>query len=163
MTEQIDSKLLRKVAGAFATGVTVVTTLRDDGTVHGMTANSFVSLSLDPPLVAFSIRTEGQMTKYLQVGKAVGISILSDRQQAISNQFAGYGDDEVVIEMESRMNGAHTIKDCLAWYATIVKDIIPVGDHFMIICEVQYLHRAEEGKPLLYFSGYKTINAESLA
>lgn len=159
MTKQIDPKQLRNVAGAFATGVTVVTVLRDDGSVHGMTANSFVSLSLGPPLVAFSVRVEGKMAKHLEVGKAVGISILSDQQKAVSNQFAGYGDDEAVIDMETRPNGARTIKGSLAWYATIIQDIITVGDHFMIICQVEDLHRAEQGSPLLYFSGYKTISS----
>ena len=157
MTNQIDPKQLRNVAGAFATGVTIVTALRNDGSVHGMTANSFVSLSLDPPLVAFSVREQGRILQYLEFGKAVGISILSDQQEAISNQFAGYGDDELVIEMESHANGAQTIKHALAWYATSIEDIIPVGDHSMIICRVQDLDRSEHGSPLLYFSGYKTI------
>ena len=157
MSNPIDSKLLRKVAGAFATGVTIVTVLKDDGSVHGMTANSFVSLSLDPPLVAFSVREEGRMVQYLSVGKAIGISILSDQQEAISNQFAGRPNDKLVIEMERHDNGARTIKACLAWYATTIKNIIPVGDHLMVICQVEELERAEQGSPLLYYSGYRTI------
>ncbi len=157
MTSPIDAKRLRKVAGTFATGVTIVTVLKNDGSVHGMTANSFVSLSLDSPLVAFSVREEGRMMQYLAIGKAIGISILSDQQEAISNQFAGRPDDQLVIEMENQQNGARTIKDCLAWYATTIQSMIPVGDHVMIICRVEELDRAEQGAPLLYYSGYRTI------
>lgn len=153
----MDSKKLRAVAGAFATGITVVTVERADGSVHGMTANSFLSVSLDPPLVAFSIREKGSMMPHIKKGKSVGISILSDQQEMVSNQFAGRNQEAIEIAMTQKPTGSHVIDHSLAWYCTTIKDIIPAGDHFLILCEVIDLDRAEAGSPLLYYSGYQTI------
>lgn len=157
MNTTIDSKKLRNVAGAFATGITVVTTEREDGSIHGMTANSFLSVSLNPPLVAFSVKETGSMAKYLKVGKKVGISILADDQEVVSNQFAGWNDPPVAIEMDVHHNGVQTVKNCLAWYCTEIAQIIPAGDHHLVLCSVTDLNRSEKGKPLLYFAGYKSV------
>lgn len=157
MQSTFDNKTLRNVAGAFATGITVVTTTKEDGSIHGMTANSFLSVSLDPPLVAFSVREQGSMMKYLKKGKAVSISILSEEQEPVSNQFAGRNEPSFEVQFEKHQEGVPTIKDSLAWYNTKVKNIIPAGDHFLILCQVTNLHRAENGSPLLYYSGYKSI------
>jgi len=153
----IDSKKLRKVAGAFATGITVVTVEKTDGTVKGMTANSFLSVSLSPPLVSFSIQENGSMIPHLQIGKAIGISILSDQQQAVSDQFAGRNNSPIEIRMTQPTAGVHIIKDCLAWYSTTVQSILAVGDHLLIVCRVVDLDRVENGSPLLYYSGYQKI------
>lgn len=157
MHKQIDSKKLRKVAGAFATGITVVTVEKTDGTVQGMTANSFLSVSLSPPLVTFTIRENGSMLPYLKVGKEVGISILSDQQQAVSNQFAGWNNPPIKVSMTQPTEGIHIIKDCLAWYSTTIQSILSLGDHLLIVCKVVDLDRAEDRGPLLYYSGYQTI------
>lgn len=157
MNTTIDSKKLRNVAGAFATGITVVTTKKEDGSIHGMTANSFLSVSLNPPLVAFSVKEIGSMVRYLKEGKKVGISILSEQQEIVSNQFAGWNDPPIEIEMDIHNNGIHTIKNCLAWYCTEIKSIIPAGDHYLVLCKVLDLDRSEEKKPLLYYSGYKSV------
>ena len=87
MTNTIDGKRLRQVAGAFATGVTVITTENEMGGVQGMTASSFVSVSLDPPLVSFCVKEDGKLLPLLKDNKPVGISILSAQQKEISNQF----------------------------------------------------------------------------
>ena len=161
MNKQIDSKKLRRVAGAFATGVTVVTVEKADKTVQGMTANSFLSVSLAPPLVAFSIRENGSLVPYLEIGKAVGISILSDQQQAISNQFAGLNNPPIEISMRQPSDGIHIIEDCLAWYNTIVQRIIPAGDHLLVLCKVVDLDRAADKNPLLYYGGYQKIRIKN--
>ena len=157
MEKMIDPKKLRKVAGAFATGVTVVTTAREDGSIHGMTANSFLSVSLAPPLVAFSVRNEGSLMKHLALDKPLGISILSDQQEGISNQFAGQNDSAIEVQFEQHSNGISTIKDCMAWYCTKIHQILPAGDHYLILCEVLDLDRLEHANPLLYYSGYQTL------
>lgn len=151
----MDSKKLRQVAGAFATGITIVTVQKTDGIVHGMTANSFVSISLDPPLVAFSVKETGSMVPHLAVGKKIGISILSDQQEAVSNQFAGWNDPPIVVSMEQHSLGVQTVKDCLAWYCTEIERIIEAGDHLLILCRVLDLERSEGGQPLLYYAGYQ--------
>ncbi|MEO1518235.1 MAG: flavin reductase family protein [Bacteroidota bacterium] len=158
MENTIDAKKLRTVAGAFATGVTVVTTTREDGSIHGMTANSFLSVSLSPPLVAFSVREQGSLMAHLEVGKAVGISILSEEQEAISNRFAGREMPPMDIPFEQHPNGASTIRGSLAWYSTEVQQLIPAGDHILVLCLVADLDRpAGVSSPLLYYSGYKSL------
>ena len=157
MNSVIDPNKLRKVAGAFATGIAVVTVEKTDGAVQGMTANSFLSVSLNPPLVAFSIREQGSMVAHLKEGKAIGISILSDQQEAISNQFAGRNTPPIEVQLAQPSKGVHIVKDCLAWYSTTIQSIILAGDHLLILCNVIDLDRMENGRPLLYYAGYQKI------
>ncbi len=158
-TIKIDGKKLRQAAGAFPTGVTIITTEKEDGSVHGMTASSFLSVSLDPALVSFCVKENAAIFPLLEVGKTVGISILEATQQHISNQFAGFNKEEIAVPMTKVTAGATVINKALAWYSTTVHQIIPAGDHFLILCEVMDLGRAEDGNPLVYWSGYRTITS----
>lgn len=153
---KIDGKKLRQVAGAFPTGVTIVTTEKADGSIHGMTASSFLSVSLDPALVSFCVKENAAIFPMLSIGKKVGISILAATQQQVSNQFAGINKAEIEVPMLKK-TGATVIANALAWYSTEIHQIIPAGDHFLILCEVKDLERAAEGNPLVYWSGYRTI------
>lgn len=156
ITNKIDTAKLRQVAGAFATGITVVTTLDKNREVQGMTANSFLSVSLDPPLVLFSVQEGTAILENLPVGKAVGISILSDAQLDVSNQFAGLNKEAIEVAITEK-SGASVINGALAWYSTKVQQVIPAGDHSLILCEVLDLDRAGEGEPILFYSGYRKI------
>lgn len=155
---KIDGKKLRQVAGAFPTGVTIVTTEKADGSIHGMTASSFLSVSLDPALVSFCVKEDAAIFSMLSVGKTVGISILAANQTQVSNQFAGFNKEEIEVPMIKKKAGVLVIVEALAWYSTVVHQIIPVGDHFLILCEVKELDRAAAGNPLVYWSGYRTIS-----
>lgn len=155
--DKIDGKKLRQVAGAFVTGVTVITTENKNGDVQGMTASSFVSVSLDPPLVSFCVKEDGNLLPLLKDGKLVGISILSIQQKEISNQFAGINIEEIVVPMKKITNGVSVIENALAWYSTEVYMIIPTGDHFTVYCRVLDLNRVEKGEPLVYWSGYRGV------
>lgn len=158
MTNSFDPKKLRNVAGAFATGVSVITINRENGDIHGMTANSFLSVSLDPALVAFSVKKSGSLMNHLSKGKAVSISILTEDQINISNQFAGQNKSPIDIKFKVHQNAPSTIENCLAWYTTVVQEIISAGDHYLIMCQINDLKRNEtDAKPLLYYSGYKSI------
>ena len=152
----IDAKKLRKVAGAFATGVAVVTVEKPDRTIQGMTINSFLSVSLDPPLVLFSVQIGASISEHLTKGQFIGISILTEEQKELSDQFAGRAqqDNEVNFVKKEKV---HIIDKALAWYATSIREIIPAGDHWLILCEVLALERAPNGQPLLYYSGYHSI------
>jgi len=153
---KIDGKKLRKVAGAFPTGVTIVTTENEDGDIHGMTASSFLSVSLDPALVSFCVKEDATIFSLLKVGKTVGISILSSGQQDVSNQFAGLNKEDIEVPMESPVVGTSVVSGALAWYSTEITQIVTVGDHYLILCEVKALERVSEGEPLVYWSGYRT-------
>lgn len=154
--EKIDGKKLRKVAGAFPTGVTIVTTENPDGNIQGMTASSFLSVSLDPPLVSFCVKEDASIYSLLSVGKTVGISILSSAQKHVSNQFAGLNKEDMEVPMEKFATDVSVVTGALAWYGTEVRQIIPVGDHYMILCEVKALERVSMDQPLVYWSGYRT-------
>ena len=159
---KIDSKILRQVAGAFPTGVTIITTEKEDGNTHGMTASSFLSVSLDPALVSFCVKENAAIFPLLKVGKVIGISILEASQKDISNQFAGFSKEEIEVPMSKKATGASIIDNALAWYSTTVQQIIAAGDHFLILCEIQDLGRTEEGQPLVYWSGYRTTSNPAL-
>ena len=152
MKKEITTAELKKAAGGFATGVTIITSKEDDGTIVGITASSFVSVSFYPPLVSFFVDNNAKFLKKLQTGVAFGISILSADQQKESNHFAGYPNPEYQIIFDES-EGFPLIQNPLAWYITKAIQIIPTGDHHMALCSVKKLGRNEEKLPLLYFSG----------
>lgn len=154
ISNKIDSSVLRNVAGAFATGVTVITVEHEDQ-ILGMTANSFVSISLDPPLVMFSVRNEAQILEAIAVGKSIGINILQDSQKDLSDHFAGMSSTDVNPTFQT-IHNAKILNHSLAYYCCTVDQIIPCGDHQLILCAIQECQR-NEGKPLLYYSGYATL------
>jgi len=157
MIKKIEPQTLKHVAGGFATGITIVTIEDDKAEMYGMTANSFLSVSLDPPLVLFSVQNDASFLKHCASKKKVGISILSQNQKAISDQFAGLNKEDIEVSFVSK-NKCHTLKNCLAWYETIIVQIIPAGDHQLMLCEVLDLGRDEKAKPLLYYSGYNKLS-----
>lgn len=152
MKKEITTEDLKKAAGGFATGVTIITSKEADGSIVGMTASSFVSVSFDPPLVSFFVDNNATFVKRLQTGATFGISILSSDQQKGSNHFAGYPDPEHQIVLEES-EGFPLIQDPLAWYIAKAIQIIPTGDHHMALCSVEKLGRNDKKSPLLYFSG----------
>src|SRR3712207_6041733 len=87
-TPEIDPRHFRATMGRFATGVTVVTVGHAEHP-HGMTANAFLSISLDPPLVLISVDQRARMNQHLGMGVRYGVNVLSEQQEAISRHFAG--------------------------------------------------------------------------
>ena len=87
-TPEIDPRHFRATMGRFATGVTVVTVGYGEHP-HGMTANAFMSISLDPPLVLISVGQRARMNQHLELGVRYGVNVLSEQQEAISRHFAG--------------------------------------------------------------------------
>lgn len=152
----------RHVLGQFATGVTVVTAERAAGLVHGMTANSFTSVSLKPLLILICVAHEAQLLSLIQKQKRFGVSILKENQQAISEYFAQTVEDA---EIEKRLGiryrwtetGIPLLEDALAHLACNVVSEHSVGDHTIFIGEVESLD-VNEGRPLLYLRGsYRTL------
>ena len=153
-----DKKKLKEVAGSFPTGVTVVSVKKPMGGTHGMTASSFLSLSLNPPMVLFSVKNENEIIKYIKKGRELGISILSEDMIDESNHFANiklmkkppvfYNKDEIKI-----------LKGSIAWYSVEVNKIYNEGDHKIIICEIKNLGIKSKKNPLLYYRGYSKIIA----
>ena len=153
----IDAKKLRTVAGCFATGVSIVSVINPAGEVHGMTASSFLSVSLDPPLVLFSLMNQNQMAGYLKVGDPLGISILTQEMEEVSNHFAKITSLNPPPEFVNK-EAAPVLEDAHAWYSTRVEQLIPAGDHILVLCKVIDLAASPEKNPLIYYQGYKKIS-----
>jgi flavin reductase (DIM6/NTAB) family NADH-FMN oxidoreductase RutF len=143
----------RKICGQFATGVAVITTSHNEQH-YGFTANSFTSVSLDPPIVLFCLKTESETNKAFHGSKRFAINILSDKQEAVSNTFASSKNSQEVRfeQVELLSNSVPVIKGGLGY---LVGDIIKyeeVGDHIVYYGQVTEGQHSE-GSPLLYAKG----------
>ncbi|MCB0008625.1 MAG: flavin reductase [Anaerolineales bacterium] len=148
----IDSREFRNCCGRFATGITIVTT-ELEGQRHGMTANGFMSVSLEPPTVLVSVGKRARAHDLLAQSGRYGISILRETQQPLSNHFAGYPVEGIEIPWEE-LGGVPVIGGTLAQFSVRIMDAHEVGDHTLFIAEVVEMNY-DEGKPLLYYySGY---------
>ena len=140
----------RNTLGRFATGVTIVTAL-EHGKPHGMTANAFVSVSLDPPLVLISIDNRSHMHRLLSLGGTVGVSVLAEDQRALSDHFAGRTVEGVRVRFVTRA-GAMLVEGAIACFVVRVKDVYPAGDHTLYLGTVEYFEHSND-RPLLFYDG----------
>lgn len=141
---------LRNAFGRFATGVTVVTALENQR-AHGMTANAFVSVSLDPPLVLISLHNRSHMHQILPATWRFGISVLAEDQRALSDHFAGRAAESAQIHFISRA-GAALLEGAVAHFVVKVADVYAAGDHTLYIGMVEYFESRDD-KPLLFYAG----------
>ncbi len=146
---EIDVQLFRQTLGRFATGVTVITIAHDEH-AHGMTANAFMSVSLQPPLVLISVGQHAHMYKRLAVGARYGVSMLSDDQEALSRHFGGRPMDGLEIAFVWE-NGVPLLKGAIAHLVARVVDVHPAGDHTLFIGQAEYV-QVRQGSPLLFYA-----------
>ena len=148
----------RRTMGAFATGVTVLTTQSNEQ-IHGMTANAFMSVSLSPPLVVISLDRRAKLCGMLHQGMRYGVSVLGEGQRALSDLFAGRTKDDtepqfVVVRETPLVDGA------LAHVVARVVRSYWGGDHSLFLGQVEYA-RYGEGAPLLFHGGrYERLGRE---
>jgi flavin reductase (DIM6/NTAB) family NADH-FMN oxidoreductase RutF len=154
----IDQRRFRDALGTFATGVTIVSTRHED-LVHGMTANGFMSVSLEPALVVVSIASGARMHDILLRAGRYGVSVLSREQEAVSRHFAGRPQGEVRLV---EAGGVPLVEGALTHVVASVVDAHPAGDHTLFIGEVlEFQHRP--GEPLIFHSGtYRRLIASPL-
>lgn len=160
-SQPIDPADFRRALSEFATGVTVITVQRGE-IMHGMTANTFTSLSLDPPLVLFCVGKEARMARLLEGADGFAINVLSADQERISNHFAGRNrpeHDEFAILRRGPL--APLIPGSLVSLSCSYECQHEGGDHWIIVGRVQQIHRPDSGvprPPLIFFrSRYSTI------
>jgi flavin reductase (DIM6/NTAB) family NADH-FMN oxidoreductase RutF len=146
----MDDRLFRNAMGKFATGVTVITT-ELNGDIHGMTANAFMSVSLNPKLVLVSIGEKAKMLEKIQQSKKYAVNILSQDQKVLSMNFAGQLEKPVDVQFEE-LGGLPVIKDALAQISCQVVNEVQAGDHTLFIGEVTDIKITEQD-PLLFFGG----------
>jgi flavin reductase (DIM6/NTAB) family NADH-FMN oxidoreductase RutF len=154
----------RQALGQFATGVTVVSVEYEPGKIHGMTANSFTSVSLNPFLVLVCVDHRALMLPFLHEQKRFGVSVLKEHQQAISEFFAQPGQNE---DVEDRLNirfrrspsGVPMLDGTLAQLSCNVAASYVSGDHTIFLGQVETVD-ISEGRPLLFFRGRYTQISE---
>jgi flavin reductase (DIM6/NTAB) family NADH-FMN oxidoreductase RutF len=155
--EVVDSAMLRRAFGSFATGVTVVTVGGE--TPHGMTANSFTSVSLDPPLVLVCVDRGALMHKVLADVGSFAVSILAAHQEAAARHFAnqwrplGLAQFDKVDWRPGRRTGAPLINGALAHFECELWRTYDGGDHTIFIGNLVSLDRAPGQEALLFFQG----------
>ncbi len=158
----LDPQAFRVALGCFATGITVVTAVAPSGELLGITANSFNSVSLDPPLVLFSLHRAAYSLGAFTDGGYFAVNILAEKQQELSIRFArALGDKWKGIDYEIWDTGAPILKGCLAAFECRTRALYDGGDHVIFLGEVLRLRCAVDGQPLLYFKGrYRGLTEE---
>jgi flavin reductase (DIM6/NTAB) family NADH-FMN oxidoreductase RutF/pimeloyl-ACP methyl ester carboxylesterase len=135
--QTIDPKALRRALGAFATGVTVVATMQDDGTPRGFTANSFTSVSLDPPLVLVCVAKTASGYGIFSEAARFSISVLAMDQREVSALFASKAADKFERASWRRSAGGNPIiEGAAAWFDCRAHSVVDAGDHAVLIGRV---------------------------
>nr|WP_321979968.1 flavin reductase family protein [uncultured Cohaesibacter sp.] len=149
----IEATEFRKALGRFATGIAIVTTMDDRDAPMGLTVNSFNSVSLDPPLVLWSLdKSSNQMDAFCNSG-FYGVSILAHDQQMASNLFAAMAEDRFEkVQWSAGQTGAPLIDGALARIDCKTEQIIEGGDHVILLGRVVDI-AVSEGDPLVYYGG----------
>jgi flavin reductase (DIM6/NTAB) family NADH-FMN oxidoreductase RutF len=157
----------RKAMGGFATGVTIIT-LDLDGEVHGMTANAFASVSLDPPLVLVCVSEQAATHAHLHARKRFGINVLAAGQRSISDYYARaerdreHAEEEAGARFDRTGKGTPILRGGVAYLECKLQTAHPAGDHTIFIAEVEDVV-VREGEPLLFFRGKYRAIGEDLA
>lgn len=149
----IEPRALRNAFGRFATGVTVVTTRGPGGKPEGMTANSFASVSLDPPLLLWCIREQAASRPAFDAATHFAVHVLRASQRPLAERFARPSPDKFAgLEWAEGKGGAPLIQGCLARFQCAVEARHPGGDHTIMVGRVLAMEE-EPGEPLLYIAG----------
>ena len=148
-----DSRELRNALGRFPTGVTVITTRAPDGKREGLTANSFAALSLDPPLVLWSIvRKSASLPGFLASGH-FAINVLASDQSHLSHRFATPNTDKFDgVEVRDGFGGSPLLPGTLASFECSTEQAIEGGDHLLFVGRVHRI-RYRHGEPLIFNAG----------
>lgn len=145
---------LRNAMGRFATGVCVITTMTEDQRPVGMTANSFSSVSLDPPLVLWNLQNGSDVFDEFATPKHFAINVLASSQEDLSNIYAKKGDHLMEAEhFSSGQYGSPVVHDALVTFECELETTYAGGDHLIVIGRVLNVQSGTEGEPLLFFSG----------
>lgn len=149
----MDTQAFRSALGKFATGVAIATTVDADGNYYGLTINSFNSVSLNPPLVLFSIDKSARVFQQFSACRAFGISILSTAQENLSNHFAFLQKENFSsVQTYQLQTGVPLIQESLSAFDCELFAAHEGGDHMILIGKVVEFV-SQEGNPLLYYNG----------
>ena len=154
VSDSIDSAVFRRVLGHYATGVVVVAAIVD-GQPSGLAVNSFTSVSLDPPLVAFCAAGASTTWPRMRRSGSFAVSVLGREQEEVCRLFARKGVDRFAgTDWETSPGGHPVLGDAMAWLDISAEQIIAAGDHELVLGRITALGAADgEPAPLLFFRG----------
>ncbi|RKQ38026.1 flavin reductase family protein [Oceanobacillus halophilus] len=152
----MDDKKFREAMGKFATGVTVILT-EEDGVVHGMTANAFMSVSLHPKLVTISIGEKTRILSKVKKSKEFTVNILASHQEELSRVFSGSLKDEWEMDFD-RIDGKPALPGSIAQIACEVVSEYVEGDHTLFIGRVREVQLEEEDPLIFYNRKYRSLS-----
>jgi len=160
----VEPALFRQLLGCFPTGVAVITTRTPEGEPAGLTCNSFSSVSLEPPLVLFSLRKASRLLATFAQAEGFAINILSAQQDALSARFASSKVERKFEGVAWRPGqlGMPLIDDCLASFECSVFARHEAGDHVVCIGEVRHMGAGAADQALVFYKGAYMMLAESL-
>jgi flavin reductase (DIM6/NTAB) family NADH-FMN oxidoreductase RutF len=149
----LDPRDFRNALGTFATGVTIITAMADDGKPYGLTCNSFASVSINPPLVLWSLGMYSQGLPVFQNASHFAVNVLGASQQALATKFAKSSVDRFEgVDWKGGLGGAPLLTDCVAWFQCRAASRYYGGDHVIFLGAVEaYAYNRKE--PLLFVRG----------
>lgn len=146
-----EAKRLRMAFSAFATGVTIVTTTAPDATLVGLTVNSFSSLSMSPPLLAWSLFVDSRYRSAFQAADCFTVNVLSHRQASLAQRFAKPTENRFDGVAKRRLDGGGIVLDeSMAWFHCRREHSLYLGDHIMFVGRVVEFHE-ESASPLIFW------------
>ena len=158
-----DPRDFRQALGMFATGVTIVTARGEDGSLVGMTANSFNSVSLQPPMVLWSLARTARSRPVFEQATHWNVHILSIEQESLSNRFARAGEDKFSgLSLDVGTTQAPLLPGCSARFQCKTAFCYDGGDHLILVGEVLAYDRSDKA-PLLYLTGGYALAAPKAA
>ncbi len=157
----MDSRVFRSQLGTFATGVCVITATDDKGDAFGMTINSFCSVSLEPPLVMWSIGHSSECFSDFSNTDQYTVNILREDQKDLSKRYSTKGDHGLKDgDWQVGESGCPVLSQCLTRFECDIETRIEAGDHTILIGRVLSSASVSEGDPLVFFGGrYASLEA----
>lgn len=157
-SRSVDPVAFREVLGAFASGITVVAAVAEDGRPAGLSCQSFASLSLDPPLVLLCVGKGSSSWPRVRAAGRFGVSILAEEQRSVCEALGRRGEEKFAgVDWELSAHGAVRITGALATVDCALEDVHEAGDHYLVTARVLELTARDGGSPLLYYrSAYAT-------
>ena len=148
--QDLDPDRLREAFGTFPSGVVAVAA-NVDGDPVGLAASSFTSVSLDPPLVSFSIANTSKTWPDLRTATHLGVTILADHHGVVARQLAGPVEQRFDgLDLIATTEGAVTLADGLASFDTTIHEEVAAGDHTIVLLRLHSVQRAETSSPLVF-------------
>jgi flavin reductase (DIM6/NTAB) family NADH-FMN oxidoreductase RutF len=159
---RLDTWDFKQAVGAFTTGVTVITSCDESGARYGLTANSFASVSLEPPLVLFCVAHQAPSLEGFERSQHFAINVLAADQEQIARRFAHPAPDKFAgLNWRTGIQGAPLLDGCIAHIECTLEHRLTSGDHAIIIGRVRRV-RVHPGEPLIFHrSRFGTVVSDS--